>query len=587
MSQQFRQATDLLFSREKPWRRPLLVYRLLISPSKKYPPLGKIVLRYDRKLRLLVKSYPELAPRYLNQLKRISSKKKTHTLAVTFAEEQPNNAELMVYLANYWYGEKAAKRGDELLSRAKELAPNLPLIYEEEAASQQWRNNFSRELDALNQLVTLYQEGSSEFTITMNRLAFLRYRMRDYIAADQIYTQYLLPEFSVKGILAALRCAQVLAKEDRAKELETLLMLQQSNDLELPIHLAREYIKLQDYLACSFMLEQAEAEGLADTEDFVQTKIQLAWLENRWDDALKVVQDALAHFKTLPNNSYLDYVEIAIALGDIETALQILDRCAPDGEADFHISYRKGMLLREKGCFKEAWESFAAAGTTLAISEDAEPPFSRVLSTALLDTANNETSQYLHSVSRRRNIAFQSYMLAKHHAAQGEFQTACDLAVRMSNAKVSGFPRFRSSFSFRAREARNAFEHFSEIVETLPIDESLVVYESFHGASTSCNPLALCLYALETPELAHLRHVWIIKPGSPIDDRLANDPRVSFVSRGSEGSLLASGTAAYVINNTSLPGWYFRRLGQRYLNTWHGIPWKHLGKKVTSEPFAY
>ncbi|WP_218991666.1 CDP-glycerol glycerophosphotransferase family protein, partial [Campylobacter jejuni] len=54
------------------------------------------------------------------------------------------------------------------------------------------------------------------------------------------------------------------------------------------------------------------------------------------------------------------------------------------------------------------------------------------------------------------------------------------------------------------------------------------------------------------------------------------------VKRGSDLYLKYLASAKYLINNVTFPEYFIRKEEQKYLNTWHGIPIKYLGKKIKS-----
>lgn len=128
-------------------------------------------------------------------------------------------------------------------------------------------------------------------------------------------------------------------------------------------------------------------------------------------------------------------------------------------------------------------------------------------------------------------------------------------------------------------------ELYAEAFERLPLDETVVLYESFGGAKTACNPLAICRYLLNTRK--ELRHVWAIGKNSPIHPALRDNPRVTFVSADSDGYRRLLATAGTLVNNTSFARTFVRREGQRYINTWHGAPWKMLGSDVPGDPYSF
>ncbi len=113
----------------------------------------------------------------------------------------------------------------------------------------------------------------------------------------------------------------------------------------------------------------------------------------------------------------------------------------------------------------------------------------------------------------------------------------------------------------------------------LPLRRRTVLYESFAGNGALCNPEALFRALLTTPDMADLRHVWVLKHPhrSGIRTEFAGHPRVRFVRYKSVGYFRALATSGFLINNATFPPEFGKRTGQIYLNTWHGTPLKRMG----------
>ncbi|MFJ6679141.1 CDP-glycerol glycerophosphotransferase family protein [Microbacterium sp. NPDC091382] len=113
-----------------------------------------------------------------------------------------------------------------------------------------------------------------------------------------------------------------------------------------------------------------------------------------------------------------------------------------------------------------------------------------------------------------------------------------------------------------------------------PIRPRTVVYESFAGNGALCNPEAIFRALLADPEFADLTHVWAISDpdaAAAVRAEFAGDGRVVVVARGSAAYWRAVSTAGYLVNNATFPPAFSKRVGQVYLNTWHGTPLKLMG----------
>ncbi|MFF2962061.1 CDP-glycerol glycerophosphotransferase family protein [Streptomyces sp. NPDC057963] len=111
-----------------------------------------------------------------------------------------------------------------------------------------------------------------------------------------------------------------------------------------------------------------------------------------------------------------------------------------------------------------------------------------------------------------------------------------------------------------------------------PLDPDLAVYGAYWNRGVACNPAAIHAKALELAP--HIRGVWAVS--SRHRDRVP--PGIPYVIEGSRAYWRAMATATYLINNSSFPGGFTKRPGQRYLQTHHGTPLKTMGLDQRAYP---
>lgn len=128
---------------------------------------------------------------------------------------------------------------------------------------------------------------------------------------------------------------------------------------------------------------------------------------------------------------------------------------------------------------------------------------------------------------------------------------------------------------------------YAEFIDTLSINKNYILYESFQGASISCNPLAMFRYISGKKEHYDKIHIWVINSEEDIPGELRNLFNVIFVKHGSDLYIRYLATAGYLINNNTFPPYFVRREEQKYLNTWHGTPLKTLGVDIPNKPFDH
>ncbi|MFB6426093.1 CDP-glycerol glycerophosphotransferase family protein [Streptomyces microflavus] len=111
-----------------------------------------------------------------------------------------------------------------------------------------------------------------------------------------------------------------------------------------------------------------------------------------------------------------------------------------------------------------------------------------------------------------------------------------------------------------------------------PLDPNLAVYGAYWNRGVACNPAAIHAKARELAP--HIRGLWVVS--SRHRDRMP--PGVPYVVEGSRPYWRAMATATYLVNNSSFPGGFTKRPGQRYLQTHHGTPLKTMGLDQRAYP---
>lgn len=113
----------------------------------------------------------------------------------------------------------------------------------------------------------------------------------------------------------------------------------------------------------------------------------------------------------------------------------------------------------------------------------------------------------------------------------------------------------------------------------LPVDESIILYESFNGQGMIDNPYGLFK---EFYKIDGFKHVWVLNNFEQSWFSIMEYPDVIFVKHGSDEYLYYLSVAKYLINNCTFPTYFTKKDNQIYINTWHGIPIKKLGYDVAN-----
>ena len=99
-----------------------------------------------------------------------------------------------------------------------------------------------------------------------------------------------------------------------------------------------------------------------------------------------------------------------------------------------------------------------------------------------------------------------------------------------------------------------------------------ILFESFQGKVIGDNPYAIFSEVLSRNPSFELLFTVTAKTEAP--------EGAKGVKHGSIAWLKALATSRVLINNTNFPGYFRKRDGQRYIQTWHGTPLKRLGKDI-------
>ncbi|WP_193081025.1 CDP-glycerol glycerophosphotransferase family protein [Brevibacterium aurantiacum] len=119
-----------------------------------------------------------------------------------------------------------------------------------------------------------------------------------------------------------------------------------------------------------------------------------------------------------------------------------------------------------------------------------------------------------------------------------------------------------------------------------PVNKTVIFYETMSGARMGDNPYGIFEHLRSHPEYGDFLHVWSVDSRAAIPEQYRNTPDVVFARRNTRSYTYFLATAGFVVCNANLPGFFTRRPEQRYLNTWHGIPYKALGRSTPTAKFG-
>lgn len=108
-------------------------------------------------------------------------------------------------------------------------------------------------------------------------------------------------------------------------------------------------------------------------------------------------------------------------------------------------------------------------------------------------------------------------------------------------------------------------------------DPNLILYNSMIGRASYDSPLAIFNYLKTHPEYNHFKHVWAFNEPEKADGYEG----CRKVKMDSLSYFLTALKAGYWITNVNIErSLHFKKKGTRYLNTWHGVAFNHIGNDV-------
>lgn len=140
---------------------------------------------------------------------------------------------------------------------------------------------------------------------------------------------------------------------------------------------------------------------------------------------------------------------------------------------------------------------------------------------------------------------------------------------------------FKKVYSrFIANKRTNRYEQYTN----QPIEENLVILESFQARRYADSPRAIYEYLMSHEKYNDLRFIWAFR-GSIMDDYmwLNDNDRTTVIRFGSDEYYETYAVAKYWINNSRFLQAMVPRDGQIVVQTWHGTPLKRIGCDIEVE----
>ena len=118
---------------------------------------------------------------------------------------------------------------------------------------------------------------------------------------------------------------------------------------------------------------------------------------------------------------------------------------------------------------------------------------------------------------------------------------------------------------------------FPIISRLTPVDEKMVVFNSFQGRGYSDNPKAIYEYMLTDERFKDYKYIWFIRRSNMKNVHI---PQAKIVAYNGLSYLYYLARARYWVINVKMPAFLKKKKNQLYLQTWHGTPLKRLAHDI-------
>ena len=131
---------------------------------------------------------------------------------------------------------------------------------------------------------------------------------------------------------------------------------------------------------------------------------------------------------------------------------------------------------------------------------------------------------------------------------------------------------------------------YIEYVDSLSIDEHLILIESQHGQEMNGNVFYMLNYLSKSEKYKDYSIYLSARMGKMNAFQMVLDAygieNVKLTALSSDEYFRILASAKYLVNDNTFLPFYMKKKGQIYLNTWHGTPLKSLGKGIKNDAHA-
>lgn len=139
---------------------------------------------------------------------------------------------------------------------------------------------------------------------------------------------------------------------------------------------------------------------------------------------------------------------------------------------------------------------------------------------------------------------------------------------------------FRDLFN-KIQDLRRHY-YYKSVYQEIPVDDKMVIFESFLGKQYACSPKAIYEAMLKDPYYDDFKFVWVFRKSDQMR-KMLGDSRTAVVKYNSRRYLRAYAQAKYWVTNWRLSSSLIKKDNQICIQTWHGTPLKKIGMDLKIE----
>lgn len=125
--------------------------------------------------------------------------------------------------------------------------------------------------------------------------------------------------------------------------------------------------------------------------------------------------------------------------------------------------------------------------------------------------------------------------------------------------------------------------NYAKFYKKIKVDQYSIIYQVRDGKSMTDSPYAIFNYLLKDKDFYKYKHIWVmdtVEKQKKYKKKYNENKNVKFILKESREYRYYLAKCKYIINNSTFPSYFTKKINQIYINTWHGTPFKFMGLDV-------